>query len=165
MDEALFDYPYIYVVEPGSMNLSQAEAERLREFFARGGFMHVDDFWGVRERQNVINQMRKIWPEREMEDLPLTHEIFHSFFDLDQIMQIPNVSNACRGGRTWEDSSDIYPHIYAIKDERERIVAVFTYNSDLGDAWEWMDEPCYPELFSGQSYRMGLNFIIYSMSH
>ena len=165
MDPALFNYPYIYVVEPGGMNLSQDEAERLREYFLRGGFMHVDDFWGVYERQNVIDQMRKIFPDRQLEELPIRHEIFYTFFDLDQVMQIPNVGNACRGGRTWENPTDTKPRIYGIKDGQGRFMVVITYNSDLGDAWEWMDEPCYPELFSGQSYRMGLNFIIYSMSH
>jgi hypothetical protein len=165
MAPELFDYPYIYVVEPGGMNLSQPEAAQLREYFLRGGFMHVDDFWGLEERQNLVNQMKKIFPERDLEELPLTHEIFHTFYDVNQVMQIPNVGNACRGGRTWERSSDITPRIYGIKDDKGRIMVVITYNSDLGDAWEWMDEPCYPELFSGQSYRMGLNFIVYSMSH
>jgi hypothetical protein len=165
MDQALFNYPYIYVVEPGGMNLSRSEADQLREYFLRGGFMHVDDFWGLEERQNLVNQMKKIFPDRDLEELPLTHEIFHTFYDVDRVMQIPNVSNACRGGRTWERASDTAPRIYGIKDSQGRVMVVITYNSDLGDAWEWMDEPCYPELFSGQSYRMGLNFIIYSMSH
>lgn len=165
MDPGLFDYPYVYVVEPGGMTLSDAEALRLREFFSRGGFMHVDDFWGLYERQNLINQMKKIFPDRDLEELPLSHEIFHTFFDVDHVEQIPNVSNACRGGRTWEDPSDTKPRIYGIKDDGGRIMVVITYNSDLGDAWEWMDEPCYPEPLSSQSYRMGLNFIIYAMSH
>lgn len=165
MDPALFDYPYLYVVEPGGMTLSEAEATQLREYFARGGFMHVDDFWGLYERQNLINQMKKIFPDRDLEELPLSHEIFHTFFDVDHVEQIPNVGNACRGGRTWEDRSDTIPRIYGIKDDEGRVMVVITYNSDLGDAWEWMDEPCYPEPLSSQSYRMGLNFIIYAMSH
>jgi hypothetical protein len=165
MDPKLFDYPYIYVVEPGGMNLSQAEAERLREYFLRGGFLHVDDFWGLYEKRNLLIQMKKIFPDRDPQELSLDHEIFHTFFDVDRVMQIPNVGNACRGGRTWEDPTDTQARIYGISDDKGHVMVVMTYNSDLGDAWEWMDEPCYPELFSGQSYRMGLNFIIYSMSH
>ena len=80
-------------------------------------------------------------------------------------MQIPNVRNGCGGGPYWERRDDILPRIYGIKDEHDRVVTVITYNSDLGDAWEWMDEPCYPEMLTAQSYRMGLNFIIYAMSH
>ena len=164
-DEKLFQYPYVYAVEVGYMNLGMAEAERLREYLLRGGFMHADDFWGLYEFRNFQREMLKVFPDRQMEELPLNHEIFHTFYDVDTVMQIPNVGNACRGGRTWEDSSDTRPRIFGIKDDKERLMVVITYNSDLGDAWEWMDEPCYPELYSGQAYRMGLNFIVYAMSH
>ncbi len=165
MDEKLFQYPYVYAVEVGYMNLSIPEAERLREYLLRGGFMHADDFWGLYEFRNFQREIAKVFPDRQMEELPLTHEIFHTFYDVNTVMQIPNVSNACRGGRTWEDPSDTRPRIFGIKDDQERLMVVVTYNSDLGDAWEWMDEPCYPAAFSGQAYRMGLNFIIYAMSH
>jgi hypothetical protein len=110
-------------------------------------------------------QMRKVFPDRTIEKLPLTHEVFHTFFDIDRVMQIPNIDNGCRGGRTWEDPSDTNPGFFGIKDENGRLMVMITYNSDLGDAWEWMDQPCYPELYSGQAYRMGLNFIIYAMTH
>ena len=165
MDPALFDYPYIYIVEPGSLYFSDAEAKRMREYFDRGGFLHMDDFWGLYERQNAFDQLRKVFPDRKIEELPITHEIFHTFFDLKEVMQIPNVRNGCEGGPYWERRDDILPRIYGIKDEHDRVVAVITYNSDLGDAWEWMDAPCYPEMLTAQSYRMGLNFIIYAMSH
>ena len=165
MDQALFDYPYIYIVEPGSLYFSDIEAKRMREYFDRGGFLHMDDFWGLAERQNAFEQLRKVFPDRPIEELPLTHEIFHAFFDITEVKQIPNVSNGCRGGPYWERRDDINPRIYGIKDEHDRVIAVITYNSDLGDAWEWMDEPCYPEMLTAQSYRMGLNFIIYAMSH
>jgi len=165
MDPGLFDYPYIYIVEPGSLYFSDAEAKRMREYFDRGGFLHMDDFWGLYERQNAFDQMRKVFPDRKIEELPITHEIFHTFFDVTQVMQIPNVRNGCGGGPYWERRDDILPRIYGIKDEHDRVVTVITYNSDLGDAWEWMDAPCYPEMLTAQSYRMGLNFIIYAMSH
>jgi hypothetical protein len=80
-------------------------------------------------------------------------------------MQIPNVTNGCNGGRTWEQSSEIEPMIFGISDDVGRLMVLITYNSDLGDAWEWMDLPCYPEKYSGQAYRMGINFMIYAMSH
>ena len=165
MDEKLFQYPYVYAVEVGYMNLSIPEAERLREYLLRGGFMHADDFWGLYEFRNFQREMAKVFPDRRMEELPLTHEIFHTFYDVNTVMQIPNVSNACRGGRTWEDPSDTRPRIFGIKDDQERLMVVVTYNSDLGDAWEYMDLPCYPEKYSGQAYRMGINFMIYSMTH
>ena len=165
MDSKLFDFPYLYIVEPGQMYLSQEEADRLREYLTRGGFLHVDDFWGLEELENFLEQIEKVFPDRELKELPLTHEIFHTFFDIDTVMQIPNVSNGCNGGPTWERASDIKPRVFGMSDNKDRLMMVVTYNSDLGDAWEHMDVACYPEKYSGQAYRMGVNFIVYAMTH
>jgi hypothetical protein len=165
MDPDLFRFPYLYAVEVGGMFLSNEEAARLREYLLRGGFLHADDFWGLWEKANFEDQMLKVFPDRTMQELPLSHPVFHTFYDLDSVMQIPNVSNGCRGGRTWESRDDTEPRIYGIFDDHERLMVLSTYNSDLGDAWEWMDVPCYPETFSSQAYRMGINFMVYSMSH
>jgi hypothetical protein len=90
MDPHLFDYPYIYAVEVGQMELNQEEADRLREYLLRGGFWHVDDFWGLRQWDQFERQMKKIFPDRPIVDLPLTHEVFHTFFDIKEILQPPN---------------------------------------------------------------------------
>ena len=131
----------------------------------RGGFLHVDDFWGLYERSNFVQQMHKVFPDRELEVLPLTHPVFHTFFDIDKVMQIPGQGSACYGGPTWEQSDDTEPRIYGISDDDGRLMVVVTYNSDLGDAWEYMDLACYPEMYSGQAYRLGMNFIVYAMTH
>jgi hypothetical protein len=166
LDPDIFRYPYIYVVEPGrGMDLSKEEAAQLREYMLRGGFTHWDDFWGLRQRENVEYQFRKIFPEYSMKPLDMKDEIFHTFFDVDKVVQIPNVNNGCNGRQTWQFADDTEPRIYGISDEKGRLMSVITYNSDLGDAWEWMDLPCYPEIYSSQAYRMGLNFIVYSMTH
>ena len=83
MDEELFKFPYVYAVEVGGMYFSEPEAARLREYLLRGGFLHVDDFWGGREAGNFEAQIRKVFPDRPIERLPLTHEVFHTFFDVD----------------------------------------------------------------------------------
>jgi hypothetical protein len=165
MDPRIFDFPYLYIVEPGQMLLNNQEAARLREFLLRGGFLHTDDFWGVYQLQHFVDQMAKVFPDRKIEPVPMTDEIFHTFFDVDTVMQIPNVNNGCYGGRTWESATDTIPRILGIRDDTGRLMVIVTYNSDLGDAWEHMDVACYPEKFSGQAYRMGINFIIYSMTH
>lgn len=167
LDPKLFDYPYLYIVSPHRMNLDSEEAANIREYLLRGGFLHLDDFWGLDQRAVVEEEMGKIFPEpeRKMQKLSLDHEVFHTFFDIDRVMQIPNVTNACNGGRTWEQASETDPMIFGISDDAGRLMVLITYNSDLGDAWEWMDRPCYPEVYSGQAYRMGTNFIIYAMSH
>jgi hypothetical protein len=165
LDPELFSYPYLYIVSPHRMYLVKEEAAKLREYLLRGGFLHVDDFWGLEQRRAVEEEMGKIFPDRPMVKLDLRHEVFHTFFDIDTIMQIPNVNNACNGRPTWEQRSEIDPMIFGISDDDGRLMVLITYNSDLGDAWEWMDLKCYPEKYSGQAYRMGLNFMIYAMSH
>jgi hypothetical protein len=165
IDPELFSYPYLYIVSPHRMYLVKQEAEKLREYLLRGGFLHVDDFWGLEQRRAVEEEMAKIFPDRRMVKLDLKHEVFHTFFDIDTVMQIPNVNNACSGRQTWEQRSEIDPMIFGISDDAGRLMVLITYNSDLGDAWEWMDLACYPHKYSGQAYRMGLNFMIYAMSH
>jgi uncharacterized protein DUF4159 len=165
MEPDLFTYPYIYIVEPGGLYFTDEEAARLREYFARGGFLHVDDFWGLRQKANFEREIRKVFPGKPMEVLPLKHEIFHTFFDINEMIQIPNQGNGCDGGPYWEQPDDKEPRIYGISDDTGRLQVVVTYNSDLGDAWEYMDLACYPQKLSGQAYRLGLNFMIYAMSH
>lgn len=165
LDDRIFDFPFVYAVEVGGMYLGEQEAARLREYLLRGGFMHVDDFWGGEQRDNFVEQMQKVFPEREIVDIPLSNPIFHTFFDIEEVMQIPGQGRGCGNGPTWEQSDDREPRIEGILDDEGRVMVVITYNSDLGDAWEYMDLPCYPQKFSGQAYRLGVNFMIYSMTH
>jgi hypothetical protein len=166
LDKDLYKFPFVYAVEVGQMLLDDDDAARLREYLLRGGFMHVDDFWGPAEFANFEDQIFKVFPDRKLERLSLTHPVFHTFFDIGEVMQIPNRGNGCANdGRTWEDDRDRNPVVYGISDDDDRLMVLVTYNSDLGDAWEYMDLPCYPVKFSGQAYRMGLNFMIYAMTH
>jgi hypothetical protein len=164
--EDLFKFPFVYAVEVGGMLIDPKEAEQLREYLLRGGFLHVDDFWGPDELDNFREQIARVFPEYKMERLPLSHPIFHTFFDIESIVQVPARDRGCRDdGRGWEDSRDTEPAVFGIKDDQDRLMVVATYNSDLGDAWEYMDYPCYPAKFSGFAYRMGLNIMIYAMTH
>jgi hypothetical protein len=165
LEPELFRYPYLYIVSPHRMVLSPEEAENLREYLLRGGFLHADDYWGRAQRETVENTMAQIFPDRKMVRLPLDHEVFRTFFNVDTVMQIPNVTNGCNGGDTFEQRSETDPMIFGISDDNGRLMVLLTYNSDLGDAWEWMDRPCYPHKYSGQAYRMGINFMIYAMAH
>ena len=171
MDPNLFKFPYVYAVEVGQMELSDREAKRLREYLLRGGFWHCDDFWGLRQWDQFERQVRKIFPDRQIVDLPLSNEIFHSLFDIDKIEQPPNDGygrNYTRSNgqtQTWEQSDDTAPRVRAVLDDNGRIMILITYNADLGDAWEWMDDPEYPEKFTTYAYRLGVNSIIYTMTH
>jgi len=166
----LFQFPYIYGVEVGQMELSDEDAQRLREYLLRGGFWHCDDFWGLWQLAQFRRQMVKVFPDRPLQELPMTHEIFHAFFDINKVIQVPNVRNGeiwkLSGGRTptWEQPDDTQPRVFGISDDNGRLMVLVTYNSDLGDAWEWMDDPNYPAEFTGYAYRFGMNSIIYAMT-
>lgn len=163
LDPKLFEYPFVYVVEPGYMNLSDEDAARLREYLDRGGFMLLDDFWGEYEWENVQYQMRKIYPDRRIEELPLDHPIFHCYFDVNEIVQVPNVGYIYHH-QTAEKGGTV-PHFEAILDDEDRVKVFIARNMDNGDAWEWIDEPQYPLKFGLAAYRLGMNVIVYAMTH
>lgn len=165
LDEAIFKFPYAYIVEPGGMELTRNEAAQLREYLLRGGFIHADDFWGLDEKANFEYEMKKVFPEYSFEVLHLSDKVFHTFFDIDEIIQVPGQDAGCYGGPTYERADDTQARVYGLRDDKGRLMIVTTYNSDLGDAWEYMDLPCYPARYSGQAYRLGLNFMIYAATH
>jgi hypothetical protein len=159
----IFKYPFLYAVEVGHMELSQKEADILREYLFRGGFFVVDDFHGTYEWDNFEEQIRKVLPNAKIEELPLSHPIFHCFFDIQDLIQIPG-AQFLYSGRTYE--KDGYnPHFRGIFDQAGRLMVMINFNSDLGDAWEWADIPYYPEKYSSAAYRLGINYIVYSMTH
>jgi hypothetical protein len=164
LDDRLFDYPLIYFVEPGYMELSDEEAERLREYSLRGGFLFLDDFWGDYEWENVREQMRRVFPEYEVKDLPPDHSIFHCYFDIDEVVQVPGIGSWLRRGVTHEKGG-LVPHYMGVLDKRGTVVAFIARNCDLGDAWEWIDDPRYPLKYGLAAYKIGINVIMYAMTH
>jgi hypothetical protein len=159
----LFKYPFVYIVEPGYMDLSTEDAANLREYLTRGGFLMLDDFWGEYEWQNVQEQMRKIFPGYQIQELPLNHPIFHCYFDIDEVVQVPNVNYIYTG--VTSEKGGYVPHYEGITDETGRVMVFIARNADNGDAWEWIDEPQYPLKFGLAAYRLGMNLIVYSMTH
>lgn len=162
-DERLFQYPLVYIVEPGHMELSDEEAASLREYLLRGGFLFLDDFHGEREWQRAQEQLRMILPEYKIIDLPLSHSIFHSYFDLDQVVQVPGWA-ALIHGVTYERDG-VVPHYMGVEDENGRLMIFMTRNCDLGDAWEWINDRRYPAQYGVMAYKIGMNVVIYAMSH
>ena len=163
LDERIYDYPILYVVEPGFMELSDEQALRLREYSARGGFIFFDDFWGVYEWENLVTQLHKIWPDYKPKDLPLSHPIFHSYLDVEEVVQVPNVYNAMRGETS--EKGGIVPHYMGVEDKNGRVIAFIAFNCDLGDAWEWINDSRYPVKYGLPAYKVGINVVIYAMSH
>jgi len=135
-DDRVFDYPWLYAVEVGQWYLDDQEAAKLREYLDRGGFLMVDDFWGEYEWEIFTDSMRRVFPDRPIQELGEDHELLHVLYDLDQRTQIPG-----RGGQR----PGLVPHWRGIFDDDERLMVAINFNMDMGDAWEHADDPWYPE--------------------
>ena len=159
----IFNYPWIYAVQVQNWSFTDAEAKRLREYLLKGGFLMVDDFHGTEDWENFMNGMRQVLPDRPVEDLQSGDEIFHTLYDVDDKMQIPGEQYVWTG-RTYEKDG-YQPKWRAIRDDKGRIVVAICHNMHLGDAWEWADDPNYPEPFASMAFRVGLDYIIYGMTH
>lgn len=163
-DPNLFKYPFIYTSEPEQMVLTDEDAAILREYLERGGFWILDDFWGSFEWQAMERQMRKVLPNAEIKDIPLNHPIFHLFYDIDKIIQVPSLAYAYNGGITWEQDGFV-AECKGIWDDNGRLMVVINHNTDLGDSYEHADNPLYPNHFSAYGYRIAINFILYALTH
>ena len=162
-DPKLFEYPFLYAVEVGRMHLSMEEAALLREYLLRGGFLVVDDFHGSYEWQNFYYQLKKVFPEYEPIPLTIDHPVFHCYFDIQEVFQVPGLQYV-RSGRTWE--RDGYEAQYmGVEDESGRLMIMINHNVDLGDAWEWAEREEYPREFAHLAFQLGMNYIVYSMTH
>lgn len=160
----LFNYPFAYILEVGTLQLTSAEAKNLREYLLRGGFIMVDDFHGRREWQSFHRQLKKIFPDREPEDIPISHPLFHCFFDIDELTQIPGLRSLFNG-RTYERIDGYPAYCRGVYDDHGRLMMMINFNSDLGDAWEHAAEGFYPRKYSDMAYRLGINAVIYSLTH
>ena len=169
-DERLFDYPFIYIVEPGNLEFSEEEVKALRKYLLNGGFLMVDDFWGEDEWYNFYYEIKRVFPDREPIELPYEHEIFHCVFELKEKPQIPNIGLGVSGfsqGITWERPDAKEVHYKAIYDDKGRIMSIICHNTDLGDGWEREGESeLYFHEFSEKSaYPLGINIVFYAMTH
>lgn len=164
MDPKLFDYPWIYAVEVGSWVLNETEAARLREYLLRGGFLMVDDFHGGYEWEGFAQSMRRVFPDRQIVELPVTDSIFHLQFDLDNSVQIPGIGAASRG-MTYERNDGFPAHWRGIYDDQGRVMVVINFNMDLGDAWEHADVPQYALNYTARAYKYAINYMLYAMTH
>lgn len=162
-DDAIFDYPWMYAVEVGHWQLSDVEAERLREYLLRGGFLMVDDFHGTNEWLYFTESMNRVFPDRPIVDIADASEILHVVYDVDERVQIPGIVSIMNG--TTFEQDGVLPEWKGIYDDRGRLMVIINHNMDLGDAWEHADYPYYPEQFTSLAYRFGVNYVVYAMTH
>lgn len=169
-DPELFDYPFIYIVEPGDLAFSEEEVKILRRYLLNGGFLMVDDFWGEEEWYNFYYEIKRVFPDRELVELELDHPIFHAVFDLKEKPQIPSIGHALSGrnyGITWEREDAREVHYKAIFDDKGRMMTIICHNTDLGDGWEreGENEWYFHEFSEKKAYPLGINIVFYAMTH
>jgi hypothetical protein len=162
-DPELSRFPFLYALEVGYMSMTEPEVEGLRRYLLAGGFLFIDDFWGSWEWQNFEHEIGRVLPGAQIVELALDHPVFHTFYDIERIVQVPSV-RIVNGGRTWEQDG-VVPYVRGIFDESGRLMVIINWNTDLGDAWEWVDNPYYPIEYSNYAYQLAVNAIVYAMSH
>jgi hypothetical protein len=164
LDEGdVYDWPWLYAVEAGHWNLTDNQAKTLREYLLRGGFLMCDDFHGTQEWEVFTASMQRVFPGRPIVEIDGSDQIFHALYDLDDRYQVPG-AQYLYSGRVFEKDG-VTPHWRGIYDDKGRLVVAMTFNQDLGDSWEWADDPRYPEKFSALGIRVGVNFVVYAMTH
>jgi hypothetical protein len=159
----VYNWPWLYAVQVGRWDLTDQQAAKLRDYILRGGFFMVDDFWGPPQWEIFERSMRRVFPDRPIVDLEDTAPIFHSVFDLDSRYQVPGARYLYTG--VTEKCDDCPAYWRGIADDKGRVIVAMTFDSDLGDSWEWADDPHYEERFSALGFRIGINYIVYAMTH
>jgi hypothetical protein len=170
-DDALFDCPYLMASDVGTIGLSQDEAARLRLYLEKGGFLWVDDFWGEAAWDHWSRELARAMPPAEypIEDVPLSDPIFHAMFDVKKVPQVTSIRFwRATGGRTTSErgAESAVPHLRAIRDKHGRIMVAMTHNTDVSDSWEReADDPEFFYQFSPDGYALGINVLLYAMTH
>jgi Domain of unknown function (DUF4159) len=164
-DPRLFQYPWLYLVEPSNAIFSDDEAATLREFLLRGGTLTLDDFHGSFEWDLTVRLLAKVFPDREFVDLSPPHPIFTSFYQFERYPQVPGLGSFFNG-RTWEKGG-YTARLRAILDDTGRPMVLANWNTDMGDGWEWSNAEEYPGYlkWTTVAYQMMINEIVYTLTH
>jgi Domain of unknown function (DUF4159) len=159
----VYHWPWLYAVQVGRWSLTDEQAEKLRDYLLRGGFFMCDDFWGEYDWDTFLASMQRVFPDRPIVDIEDSDSIFHTVFDLADRYQVPG-ARYLSTGVTWK-CEPCLAHWRGIYDDKGRLMVAMSPNSDLGDSWEWADDPRYLEKFSALGIRIGVNYIVYAMTH
>ena len=159
--DEVYNWPWLYAVQVGEWGLTEAQAKKLRDYLLRGGFFMADDCHGTLEQAYFEKTMKMVFPDREFVDIPNDDPIFHTFFDLDDRFQIPGAEHLATGHK----KDGYVAHWKGIYDDKGRLMVAFSLNSDIGDSWEFLDDPGYPSKFSVLGTKIGVNYVIYAMTH
>jgi hypothetical protein len=159
--DEVYNWPWLYAVQVGEWGITDAQAAKLRDYLMRGGFFAADDLHGTFEWKVFQESMHRVFPDRPIIDIPDSDAIFHTVYDLDERYQVVGREHLREGHKL----DGYVAHWRGIYDDKGRIMVAISANSDLGDSWEWADDPSYPEKFSALGMRLGVNYIVYAMTH
>ncbi len=160
--DEIFDFPWLFAVSVGDWELSDSQAARLRKYFDRGGFLMVDDFHNDGEWANFMYGVRRIYPEAAAVELTDDSPAFHTVFDMNERIRVPG-ANVVHGDGI--ERGGVVPHWRAVLDSQGRIMIAITFNMDIGDGWEFADDLRYPERYSSAAIKLGVNYVLYAMTH
>jgi hypothetical protein len=159
----VYNWPFLFAGEMGDWLLTAQQAAKLRDYLLRGGFLVLDDFWGTEEWGRFAESMDLVFPDRPIVEIENADQVFHIIYDLDERYQIPG-QWALRRGSTYRNDGET-PHWRGIYDDNQRLMVAIYFNSDVGDGWEWADDPRFPEKYSALAIRLGVNCVMYSLTH
>jgi hypothetical protein len=170
-DPLLFRCPMLFLVNHGAAFFSPTEVQQLRAYLQKGGLLWVDDAWGSYAWAQWTEQIAKVLPSGSYPifDIPMTHSVAHTLYDVKEIPQVPAINFwSGTGGRTSErgaDSAEVY--FKGIQDESGRLMVIMTHNTDISDTWEREGEQPheYFDTFSPRGYAIGVNIVLYAMTH
>jgi len=169
-DPLLAHCPVLYMEDVGTIHFSEAEVQALRAYLLKGGYLSADDFWGTEAWNQWVREISRVLPPAEYPifDIPPGHPILHALYDVKEVLQVSSIQFWRQsGGQVSERGSDSpHPNYRAIADERGRIMVVMAHNTDIPDTWEREGEDRdYFDLFSPRGYAIGVNTIIYGLTH
>jgi len=170
----LFDHPFIYIIEPGSLQFDDNEVTALRRYLLNGGFLLIDDFWGQDALDNMTYELKRVLPENKHtpQELPVEHPIFNKPLPIGRKPQLPNYRTGEQSqytGITWEDHgpNSREPHYLAIFDDKGRIMVLMCHNTDTGDGWEreGVYHYYFKEFSEKYAYPLAINILFYTMTN
>ncbi len=165
LDDALFEHPWLFAQQPGRWQLSSRETTRLGEYLRRGGFLVVDDFHGPNDWQVFTAAIQEALPGRPIVDLD-GEVLLNIHYSLSQRTQIPGRRHLYSSGDGIEVRMPYGPPRWrGIYDEQDRLIVAINFNMDTGDAWEHADDAGYPVAMTSYAYRVGINYLIYALTH
>jgi hypothetical protein len=163
--EDFFNWPWMNAGEMGDWKLTDAQAATVREYLLRGGFLMLDDFWGPEEYARFDETMKAIFPDRPVVEIDSKDPIFHSVYNLDDRVQVLGDWCIHFSVQCQQRAVGTTAHWLGVYDDKNRLMVMISFNSDIGDAWEWADGPQYPEKMAGEAIRIGVNYVVYAMTH